>query len=253
MQSRFEEASEILDKLPENSMTLAEKGHIALAEKEFQEAEMLFQKALSQNTFNKENEPIDSNSYYTLTLIGMGWVNANQNKHEEALKYYQKILDKNPKKFLALVSKGNSLTGLKRYDEAKEIFQFANKIYPNNEYVKAELGLLYYYFGNYSEAEMYFKSSLQYNNRTYTCPYEGLGLVYYKQGKYNEAKQNLQKSIDINPDIEYNKYNALAKIYIREGRVDEAKKLLNKSIKNYPYDEEAKLLLATLENETQPN
>jgi tetratricopeptide (TPR) repeat protein len=247
MQAKFDDAHEILKTLPENSRTLTEFGHIALAKKDFSNAESLFKKALQNSSFLKENERIvDSKKYYHMAIIGMGWVNANQNRHEEALAYYEEILKNESKNLLALVSKGNSLTGLKRYDEAEKVFQFANKIYPNNEYVKAELGLIHYYQGNYSEAETYFKSSLKNNNETYTCPYEGLGLVYFKQGKYEEAKENLQKSIDINPDIEYNKYNALAKIYIREGRIKEAKMLLNKSIENYPYDQEARTLLEAI-------
>ena len=88
-----------------------------------------------------------------------------------------------------------------------------------------------------------FNDVLKLNNKTYTCPYEGLGLIYYKTGEYEKAKQNLIKSIEINPDIEYKKYNTLAKIYIEEGNINDAKELLIKSIENYPYDDEAKNLL----------
>ena len=117
------------------------------------------------------------------------------------------------------------------------------KLYPNNEYALAELGLLEYNLGNLTEAQNKFNQALEQNSETYTCPYEGLGLVYYKQGNLDLAKENFEKSIEINPDIEYKKFNLLAKIYIEEGRRKDAKILLLKSIENYPYDPEAKLLL----------
>jgi tetratricopeptide (TPR) repeat protein len=250
MRSDFILAQETLKGLPENSRTLTELGHIMVAEKNYTGAESLFKKAITLNSFSSANDqPEEAMRYYNIALLGLGWVNANQNRHGEALQYYEIILNNSPKNFLALVSKGNSLTGLKKYDEAARVFEFANMLYPDSEYVKAELGLLYYYQGNFTEAENYFNASLKNNNKTYTCPYEGLGLVYYSQGKYAEAKENLEKSININPDIEYKKYNTLAKIYIREGRIEEARILLNKSIDNFPYDGEAKLLLEAMNNE----
>lgn len=64
--------------------------------------------------------------------------------------------------------------------------------------------------------------------------------------RFAEAKANFREAIRINPHIEYQKFNGLAKIMIREGKYHKAKALLRKSITNYPFNDEAKKLLAAI-------
>jgi Tfp pilus assembly protein PilF len=113
----------------------------------------------------------------------------------------------------------------------------------------AELGIVQYKLGRDDRAEEALRKAIALDSGKYTCPYEGLGLLYLKQGKIDKAKKNLKKAIDLNPDIEYKKFNALAKIYLKEGKEEKAKKLLRKSIANFPYNNEAKRMLETLESD----
>ena len=148
---------------------------------------------------------------------------------------------------LALLGKVNSLIAQGKYEESKELLIIARKLYPKNKYVIELNGLLNYNLGDYNVAIKQFKEVIKIDNKTYTCPYEGLGMAYYKTGKYNLAKENLIKSIEINPNIEFKKYNTLAKIYIDEGNYQRAQELLKKSIENYPYDNESIQLLKSIQ------
>ena len=221
-------------------------GHYYVTIKDYESAKDIFDEIYNQSIILMKNPDYQGSYIYSMTLLGLGWMNANQNLHENAIYYYDIILLQIPDHFFAQISKGNSLNYLSKFDEAQEIFSNLLEQYPNNKFVIAELGLLELSKGNFSESEKLFNKSLNLDNTSYTCPYEGLGLLYYSQNKTNLAKKNLEKSIQINPDIEYLKYNVLAKIYIEEKNYDKARQLLKKSIENYPYDNEATLLLENL-------
>ena len=214
-------------------------GHLALIGQDYSTAEKFFLSIVSEATEEGGDNPL----LHDMTLLGLGWVYANQNEHSRAIEYFEAALKDRPDQLLAVISKANSLLWLGDSEQALEIYNRALELSPDNKYILEGIGLARYNLGEYDAAEESFKRSLKNSRQPWTCPYEGLGLVYFKQGKFDEAKRNLEKSIDLNPDIEFKKYNTLAKIYIEEGKLDKARTLLEKSIENYPYNEEAQRLL----------
>lgn len=231
-------------------------GHLNIIRKNNEKAKKHLHKVVKSSIPLDEKEATLSlqNRYdrfvYEMACLGMGWLLANQSRHEQAITYYDRILEYRPSYLLAMIGKGNSLSGIHRLDEAEKVLQAALDQYPGNKYAITELGIIHYNRGNYEEAEASLREALKKDADTYTCPYEGLGLVYLKKGKKEKAKEFFEKAIDINPDIEFKKYNGLAKIYIQEGKVQKARELLQKSIENYPYDEEASELLEKLNAES---
>lgn len=257
-------------KIESNELFPIVKGHIFLALREYLKAQKLFNKVLIKNpsspgakvglghlciirkdfdcalsnfkpALNSEDN-IDT-FIFEMVHLGMGWMYANQNQHEKALKHYDKILNQKPNSILTLISKGNSLIGLFRMEEAESALTKALELQPGNPYATAELAVIQMSQGKVEEAKTAFQNAIIQDDSNYTCPYEGLGLLYLQQGELQKAKVNLEKAIQINPEIEYKKFNGLAKIYIKEGRLDKARELLRKSIDNFPYDGEAKKLL----------
>jgi len=114
---------------------------------------------------------------------------------------------------------------------------------PKNEYALAELGTVYLNRGEYAKSEELLQKSLEINDSSYSCPYEGLGLLYLQRGEEKKAKEFFSKAIRINPDVEYRKYNGLAKIFIKRKQYAKARELLRKALENYPRNQKARELL----------
>ena len=226
-------------------------GHLGVSEKDYKVARRLFVPAVKVGDMllaRARGKAGFLGTYdlltYRMACLGMGWVSANQNQHEAAISYFDRVLAHNAKDVFALLGKGNSLNALNRLDPAQRHLKKVLKLYPGNKYALAELALVAFNRGDDAGAERLFKAALK-RDKTwrYTCPYEGLGLVYLRAGKIGKAKESFKKAIKINPNIEYKKFNGLAKIYIKEGKLARARELLRKSMANYPYDPEAKDLL----------
>jgi len=253
-QKKYEEAEDLFRQVavvnPNEAGVLAGRGHLALVRKDFGNASLLFASAIdateiehSETTGNRDPRVIYARVVSETASLGMAWSMTYENRHEEAVASYDRILSSNPEHMLAMIGKGDSLMGLHRVEEAETLFRKVLEKHPDNPNALADLALAEYNQGKDAEAEKNFLAALQYDGERYTCPYEGLGLLYLRQGKTEKAKDLFEKAIKINPEIDYKKFNELAKIYLSEGKFDEAERLLKKSIENYPYDKEATDLL----------
>lgn len=227
------------------------KGHLALIKKDYKLAKKLLEDGyLSFNEGNISPGREDKEHlFWTMGLLGFGWLEANQGKHQQALHHFEKLLKFQPENLLALLGKANSLVALEQLDNAESIYNSILESNPENMYAMTELGVIYLKKGKHELAKKQFSQALEKDSERFTCPYEGMGLLFLKEGKYGEAKKYLRKAIDINPNIEYKKFNALAKIYIKESKLEKAGQLLKKSIENHPYDNEAKELLQSIDLE----
>ena len=210
-------------------------GHLAIVGKDYEAAVRHLDAALKRSRVPKHRnrtaranpkEGFDDGFNIDIAHLGLAWVSANQNRHAEAIRQYDAVLERHPDDLLALLGKAASLTGLKRLDDSERLIAEILKQYPKNRYALAELANIRYNQGADDEAERLYRKALAGGaDEDYTCPYEGLGLVYLRQGRNDEAKKNFEEAIEINPSIEYKKFNGLAKIYIAEGKLDEAEAL----------------------------
>ncbi len=253
-QKRYDEAKNLFEKAHNVNDTgfgaEVGLGHLKIIERKFERAVHDFRGALKIGNLTFESGPIivkDDLKYfwfcYEMANLGMGWVNSNTNHHDEAVGFFNRILDVQPQDLMALLGKGNSLIGMKRLAEAEKLYNQLLQTHPRDPFAMAQLALIKLNLGKESDAEELFLKAQNAGDPTYTCPYEGLGLVYLKQGKLDKAKENFKKAIEMDPDIQYQKYNGLAKIYMKEKKNVKAAELLIKSIDNYPFDNEAVTLL----------
>ena len=229
-------------------------GHLLIANKDYAGARRLLEQAARKDSLKAEGMNAKASPYaylvHRMACIGMGWLLADQGKHQDAMAYFDRALASHDDNIFALLGKGNSLNAMGNQDAAQENFDRVLKIDPHNQYAMAELALVYFNRGKLDRAEELFKAAMERDaDANYTCPYEGLGMVYLRAGKLKQAKDHFIKAIKINPDIEYKKFNGLARIMIREGKLDRARELLRKSVENYPYDDKAKKLLESIQEQ----
>ncbi len=252
LQKKYAEAEKLFQAATADAGARVGLGHLAIVRKQYAAARLLLEPEVKAGaaTFggNKKASLVGYGWLtYRMAAQGMGWLLANQNQHEAAIKQFDRVLVQDASDVFALLGKGNSLNALKRLDGAQKHLQKVLEVDPYNQYALAELALVKLNRGKLKEAEALFKAALrQAGSARYTCPHEGLGMIYMRAGKLKLAKASFRKAIDINPNIEFKKFNGLARIFIREGKYAQARKLLQQSIKNYPHDDEARKLLATI-------
>ena len=228
-------------------------GHVAIIRKQYPRARRLLQPGIEegQRLFDgKQAAGSGERGYpwlrHRMACLGMGWVMANTGHHPAAMEQFDRILAGDPKDTFALLGKGNSLNATGKLADAETYLRRVLALDPTNRFALAELALVKYNRGQDAESEKLFLAALKGDERRYTCPHEGLGMIYLRAGKLERAKESFRRAIKINPNIEYKKFNGLARIFIREGKYKRARVLLRKSMANYPYDGEAKKLLASI-------
>ena len=226
-------------------------GHLDIVGHAHSQAEARFRQVQAQVEAGVEADGTAPSLYawftHEMLWLGFGWVHINQGQNVLALDDFQRILQHQPDEPLALVGLASALMAEDRLDEAQAALERVLVEHPDHRYAITELGLVHYNRGEDALAEELMKRALELEPARYSCPHEGLGLVYLRQGKIQAAQEHFVHAIEISPDAEFRKYNGLARIYLGEGRLEEAERLLTKSIENYPYDDEARLLLEELQ------
>jgi len=243
---RFDEAEAVFaaagKQVPDDPGPAAGRGHLGIVARSYDQAQAALEPALARwrgTDVSSSSHPGYYDFVHRMICLGLGWLHANQDQHEIAVDYFQRVLASRPYDLLARLGLGNSLMGLGDMDGAEAELRRVLELDPENPYATSELASIGLSRGELDEAERGFRSALESHRGGYTCPYEGLGMVYLRQGRIEEARSSFERAIELNPDIEYKKFNGLAEIYLQEGRIDEAERLLEKSIANYPYDSTA--------------
>ena len=77
----------------------------------------------------------------------------SENRHEEAVKYYDRILEKNPNDVKALMNKGSILKDLERYEESIKYYDMILEKNPNDVKALANKGISLAFLRDWAEAE----------------------------------------------------------------------------------------------------
>ena len=128
-------------------------------------------------------------------LFGLGILNANKEKFNEALESYDEALEIKPEYQDAWVNRGSALSNLGKYEEALKSYDEALKIKPD--------------------------SYQAWNNR---------GNSLFKMGKYKEAIKSFDEALKIKPDFHHARINRGATLS-KLGKHEEAIKIYDEAIK----------------------
>jgi len=115
---------------------------------------------------------------------------------------------------------------------ALEIYQEAEKLFPEEAEIPKEIGNLYLDKVDYELAKFYYLKSLELNPN-YVNALQGLGNIYKDTGDLELAAQTFQKELEINPDYAP-AYYGLAQVRYLEKRDDEIEDLFKKALQLEP-------------------
>ncbi|HUV02893.1 MAG TPA: tetratricopeptide repeat protein [Desulfobacteria bacterium] len=159
-------------------------------------------------------------------------------KWEDALQHFDRVIKRNPQFFKAWNYKGASLDALARYEEALACYDKALEINPRYEDAWYNKGCVLDDLERYEEALACYDKALEINSRNEEAWYNK-GCALSDLGRYEEALACYDKALEIDPndpDIWNNKGVTLTKL----GRYKEAITCYDKALELNPLDEDAK-------------
>ncbi|MEM3444749.1 MAG: tetratricopeptide repeat protein, partial [Thermoplasmata archaeon] len=222
-----EEGLELLEKAmemaPENLKVqyLVAKGKFELGEVE--EASHILEKLIALNP--------DSDVF-----LLMGRILVLRGELEEAIKVFERAIDKNPANFEAWYYKGRALMESKELDKATAALELATQINPwhyNSYYYLAQA---FEELQNYEKAAKCYEEILKFAPRDYQALFN-LGRVYAKMEKLEEAEKALKKGFEVKGTYECGLM--LGIVYEKLGRIEDTIESLEKAVEINPYGEEA--------------
>ena len=135
----------------------------------------------------------------------------NEQRHEEAAKVYEQILQKDPGNVFAWANLGVVRFQQNRFEDADKALQQAIKLNPNDAFSHSVLGSVYYQQGRYDNAiSMLTRSIVLDPNDPRTRNY--LGIACAKKGWQEAAEKELRRALELNPNYADAHFN-LAVIY----------------------------------------
>jgi tetratricopeptide (TPR) repeat protein len=152
--------------------------------------------------------------------------------YEEAIKYYDKILEIDPTYTKALVGKGISLGFLDKYQEALKYIDKALEYNPKYDYGYYGKGVILGLQDKYQEALKYFDKALGINSK-YSDVFTDKAVTLGVHGKYEEAFKYINKGLEINPN-DAHLLNGKGVILLLQEKPEEAIKYFDKALKVNP-------------------
>lgn len=219
IQTLRETAAKFGDRDLEGKIHLHE-GNLLISEKKYEEALIVFNKALETDPDNdyillikgallgeleRYEESLDVfNKIINIkhenmgALLLKGVVLGNLSRNEEALDAFNKVIEINPKNDFALSRKGGALGNLGRNEEALDAFNKAIEINPKDDFALSRKGVALVKLGRNEESLDAFNKAIEVNPKD-DFALTVNGITSLKLGRHDEAFDFFSKAIEINP------------------------------------------------------
>lgn len=170
------------------------KGFMNNALKKYSDAKVALQKSLE---FKQD---------YINTYLELGFACKNLKQDDDAINYYKKAVEVDPKSHIPYNGIGEVYRDNKK-DMTQAMYWYQKSLDINISERKANFGMGYCLnsLSRYSEAIPHLKKAIE-MEATYTAAYVELGYSYYMTGNNADAMTNLNKAISLNPKNENSRY-----------------------------------------------
>jgi tetratricopeptide (TPR) repeat protein len=199
------------------------KGFMENALKKYAEAKVSLTKSL------------ESKTDYINTYLELGFASKNLKLDDDAIGYYEKAMEIDPKSHVPLNGIGEVYRDNKKdMNEAVNWYNKTLALNPNERKANFGLGYCNNTLGNYAIAVTYLQKAIQYES-TYTAAYVELGYSNYMLKNTAAALENFNKALSLNPKNENARYYS-GLVYVNQHdkimaqkMVDELKELNSKN------------------------
>ncbi len=170
-------------------------------------------------------------------IKALEWINKgvslyNLGKHQEAMVYFDRSIEINPRDANAWNNKGAVLLNQGSFEEALKCYDHAIEINPRDANAWNNKGAVLLNQGRYEESLKCLDRAIEINPNHANAWYNK-GVVLGNQGSFEEALKCYDRAIEIDPNLAsvwYNKGNLLG----RQGRFEEALKCYDRAIEVNP-------------------
>lgn len=162
------------------------------------------------------NRSIQTDSAYKQSYFGLGSINAEQGKLNDAVKYFKEAIDIDAQYSEAYNALGAVYARQQNWKDAIKNFKKAleNKLYPTPHVPYLNLGLVYMEMKDYGKAVEAFRESKRFVNQDVTI-YQ-LGTALYEAGRIKEAIVEYREGVGLAPQNAAMRYN-LAVALLKDG------------------------------------
>lgn len=209
------------------------------------------------------NYPDPKDMVMVLNYFNVAAYHYLRHEYEQAIGYFQKSLEVDPKDVFAHFMVGFIYNKIGRFEKARDEFlecirldpaylngyvnlggvylklgqkekafeqiEKARKLDPESVEIYQNLGVLYSYSGEYDRAIEAFGQALK-REPKHIEALGGLASVYLAKKDYATALQYAEKALELDPQ-NVNAYNTLGAIYLAQGAIDEAEKRIYQALK----------------------
>lgn len=149
------------------------------------------------------------------------------------------------------LSKGLRLSDENKFDDAIKEFRKILDIDKSNYRAYYEIGRAYYYQKNFDEAEKNLNESVEINSNYYHS-YTLLGNIASNKKDYPKALKNLLKLVELNQGLDEIAYQNLGVIYHEQNNIIEAEKWFKRTLQSNSKNKIANSKLASIYSDIRP-
>ena len=172
-----------------------------------------------------------------------------EERYEEALSEFQRVLASNPKSYEAVLGSASVHVRQKNFDEAGRLYQRAMALKPLEPKGYMRAGVAYLRASDYESAQRAFEDLLALGGRDARA-HLGLAQCYIKQGKTDEAVPHLREALRLAPD-DPRVRTLLSQLYTKEGQVDRAIAELEAIAREKPDHRRTRVMLGRLYSQSE--
>jgi len=152
--------------------------------------------------------------------------------YHRAMPYYLKVLDADPKYKIAYNMLGYIYANTGNYIKAIKTLNTYKTLAPDDPNPYDSIGEIYFYQGNFKQAEKYFKQALEVNDKA-NFSRLNIGNTYLEKGKYTKALNTYHEALEKaeDPTDKANVHTQIGFTQWRLGQTDEALGSFKESLK----------------------
>jgi Tfp pilus assembly protein PilF len=168
--------------------------------REFDEAAKALEKHDVESARKRLEHAVKLAPQYAVAWNTLGTMAYQTRQYDRAEQYFRTAMEQDPKAYEPLVNLGGVLINNRKFDEALAYNQEAVLRRPNDALASSQLGLTYFYLGNFDPALKYLEITRRLDPSHFSYPQLVLAEIHVRRGENRAAADALEDFLQRHPD-----------------------------------------------------